>query len=142
MLATALSRRIGPERAASGALALGALAGCALVAAVAPDPDGPYPVCPTRSLFDIDCPACGTLRGLHALSRGQVGAAVSHNVLLLVAVPIGAAMWLCWAATAVGRPLEPPAVPRWAVPALLLAGVVFTVVRNLPQPAFAWLGSS
>jgi Protein of unknown function (DUF2752) len=140
--ATALSRRVGPERTASATLAIGALAGCVVLAAVDPERGGPYPVCPTRALLGIDCPACGTLRGLHDLSRGQLAAVASHNLLLLVAAPLGLVLWLSWVLAATGRPVPPLVVPRWAAPTAIVAAIVFTVARNLPVPALSWLGSS
>lgn len=142
MLATALSHRVGPERMASATLALGALASCLAIATVDPERGGPYPVCPTRALLGIDCPACGALRGLHDLSRGQVAGAASHNVLLLVSAPLGLLVWLRWVAGAAGRPVPPLVVPRWAVPTAIVVATLFAVARNLPVPALSWLGSS
>ena len=142
MLATALSRRLGPERAASASLAVGALVGCAVIAAVDPERGGPYPVCPTRALLALDCPVCGTLRGLHALSRGHVASAVSHNVLLLVAVPIGVAVWFRWVMGALGRSGPVLVAPSWAIPTVIAVATVFTAARNVPVPALSWLGST
>jgi hypothetical protein len=122
-------------------MALGALCGCALVALVDPNEGGRYPTCPTRALLGIDCPACGTLRGLHALSRGQLTLALDHNVLLLLAVPIGAVVWLQWVRAALGRSVRPVAIPSWVLPCLVVVGVAFSILRNLPSGPFAWLGS-
>lgn len=142
MLASSLHRRLGPDRATPAALAAGAVASCALVALVDPSGDAPYPACPTQALLGIDCPACGTLRGLHAASRGQLGAALSHNVLLAVAVPIAAMMWVRWVAAGLGRPPRPIAVPRWATGAVVTVAVAFAVARNLPIDGLAWLDSA
>lgn len=141
MLAAALTRRLGPERAVPTSLAVGAVLGCALIAMVDPNEGGRYPVCPTRALLGIDCPACGTLRGLHAVSRGQLTRALDHNVLLLLAVPIGAFVWLQWARGALGRPTRTVGLPAWAIPSLMVLGVAFTIVRNVGGP-LDWLGSS
>jgi Protein of unknown function (DUF2752) len=142
MLAAVLSRRLGPERAVPAALAIGAVCGCALIALVDPTEGGPYPVCPTRALLGIDCPACGTLRGLHSLSRGRVGQALDHNLLLLLAVPIGAVLWWHWVRAAMGRPLRSVIVPRWVVPGVVVLATVFAVTRNLPIEGLAWLDSA
>lgn len=142
MLATAPTHRVGPARTASATRALGALAACAVVSAVDPGTGGPYPRCPTRVLLGFDCPVCGTLRGLHALSRGHLAEAVDHNALLVVAVPVGLVMWIGWVATALGRPLPSRAAPGWIVPVVIVVAVAFTVARNSSAPAFAWLGSS
>lgn len=141
MLTTALSRRLGPARAAPASLAIGAVCGCALIALVDPNEGGRYPVCPTRSLLGIDCPACGTLRGIHALTRGRIGVALDHNLLLVLAVPIGFALWVGWVRRALGRPMPSVALPRWVGPAAVVLAVGFTLARNLPVPSLAWLDS-
>jgi hypothetical protein len=142
VLAAALTRRLGPERAVPASLAVGAVWGCALIALVDPNDGGRYPACPTRALLGIDCPACGTLRGLHALSRGQLARALDHNILLVLAVPIGAAVWLQWVRSAVGRPARPVSWPRWGIPCLVVVAFAFTVLRNVSGGPLGWLGST
>ena len=137
-----LARRLGPERSVPASMAVGAMCACVLVALVDPNEGGRYPTCPTRALLGIDCPACGTLRGLHALSRGQLGRALDHNLLLLLAVPVGAVMWVRWVQGALGRPVRPIELPRWVVPALVALSLVFAVVRNLPGGPAPWLDSA
>jgi hypothetical protein len=137
-----LTRRLGAERATPASLAIGAVCGCAVLALVDPNEGGRYPVCPTRALLGIDCPACGTLRGLHALSRGQVGAALDHNILLAVAVPLGAYVWLQWVRAAAGRPMRTLAFPRWLLPGVVVIATLFTIVRNLPGGPLPWLDSA
>jgi hypothetical protein len=134
---TSLQQRVTPA-----ALAVGALCGCALVAAVDPNQPGRYPLCPTRALLGIDCPACGTLRGLHALLNGRVADAVSHNLLLVAAVPLAALVWVRLLVAASGRPLRRLDPPRWAVPAFIVTAVGFTVLRNLPLSSLSWLAST
>lgn len=142
MLAVSPLRRLTPDRARPATLAAGAAASCAILALVDPSGDAPYPVCPTRALLGVDCPACGTLRGLHAASRGQLGAALSHNVLLAVAIPVGALIWLRWVTAGLGRQVRPIALPRWVVPAVVTVAVAFAVARNLPIDGLAWLDSA
>jgi hypothetical protein len=139
--AAALARRLGAERATAASLAVGAMCGCALIALVDPNEGGRYPTCPTRALLGIDCPACGTLRGLHALSRGQVARALDHNLLLLAAVPIGLTVWWRWARSAMGWPVRQLVTPDWVLPAAVGVAAAFTVVRNLDLSTLAWLGS-
>lgn len=74
-------RLAGPVAAIAG---VGLTAG--LLFAVDPNRPGVYPVCPTQLLFGVDCPACGGLRGTHALVHGDVATALDHNVLLPLAV--------------------------------------------------------
>lgn len=123
-------------------MALGAVAGCALIALVDPGEGGRYPTCPTKALLGLDCPACGTLRGLHALSRGRLGVALDHNVLLAVAVPLGAVLWLQWVLAALGRPTPVLTPPRWAVGLAVAVAAAFALLRNVPGSPLPWLDSA
>lgn len=89
-----------------------------------------YPRCPSKFFFDVDCPGCGTARGLHALLHGNVARAWHFNPALFVILPF-LAMYL-WA---ISRPVG----SRWYrlayspyVPAgLLVLAVLWTLARNL-----------
>ncbi|MGH9578069.1 MAG: DUF2752 domain-containing protein, partial [Terriglobales bacterium] len=48
---------------------------------------GFYPICPFLSLTGWYCPGCGSLRALHQLLHGNLGAAFDLNPLLVVALP-------------------------------------------------------
>lgn len=96
------------------------------------------PLCPTQALLHLDCPACGTTRGLVDLLQGDLVGALDHNLLLLVALPTVA---LAAANRWLGRP-RLPALPRWALPAVVVLLAAFTVVRNLALPGLAWLDSA
>ncbi|MFM8155096.1 MAG: DUF2752 domain-containing protein [Actinomycetes bacterium] len=77
----------------TGALTLGALG---YLFAVDPNEPGHYPLCPAKALLGIDCPGCGCMRGLYALTHGDLAAAADHNLLLLLAVPIALVLWVRW----------------------------------------------
>lgn len=137
MAATNVSRR------AAGATALSLLAGLALAALYFRlDPaQHPFPRCPVHWLTGLHCPGCGTQRALHALLRGQLGAAVGFNLLAAVLAPVVAVGLVAEARTLLlGRPrrrtwLYQPWL-AWGVVGLV---VVFTILRNLPGPLGAWL---
>jgi hypothetical protein len=137
-----LDANLGVGRARATSLAIGAVAGCTLVAAVDPSDSGTYPSCPTQALLGFDCPACGTLRGVHAITRGRLGDALSHNVLLLVAVPVGLLVWWRWVRAAAGRPVVARPLPAWVVPVAVSVALAFTVLRNLDVTALHWLDSA
>lgn len=89
-----------------------------------------YPRCPSKLLTGCDCPGCGTLRALHALSHGDVAAAWRFNAALFFALPAAVVFFIG----------DRPRAPRWASaaahwrysPVILLAAIVlWTVFRNL-----------
>ncbi|MFI0740615.1 DUF2752 domain-containing protein [Streptomyces sp. NPDC021100] len=122
-------RRLGaPLGVAAG---LGAAA--ALIGAVDPNEPGHYPVCPLLHFTGLLCPACGGLRGLHALLHGDLPAALRANALAVPGYAVFAVLWAAWCVRAVrrdgGMPLALRPVHWWGIGLLVLA---FTVVRNLP----------
>ena len=76
--------------------AAGVLAASAYVFSVDPNVPGHYPVCPTRFLLGIDCPACGMLRGTHDLLHGDIAGAADHNMLLFAVLPAAIILWALW----------------------------------------------
>ncbi|MCG7609113.1 MULTISPECIES: DUF2752 domain-containing protein [Mycobacterium] len=108
----------------TGGLGAGVLAYIGLA-----DPHRPgflFPACPFKTLTGWNCPACGGLRMTHDLLHGDVGAAIVDNVFALVGLP-ALAVWILvrWR---LGKTLFP-----WpAVATIVVALVVWTVVRNLP----------
>jgi hypothetical protein len=121
------------ERAVAPPLAVGAAgaAACAYVAAVNPSHPGHLPTiaCPFHAATGLWCPGCGLTRAFHAVLTGHPGAAFGLNALWpLVVVLVGWA-WLGWLSPrvpAIGR------VPARVWSALIVAAVVFGVLRNLP----------
>ena len=112
-----------------GALGAGvALAGSLAYIGLA-DPHRPgflFPACPFKTLTGWDCPACGGLRMTHDLLHGDVAAAITDNLFLLIALPV-LAVWLI-VRRRMGRRLMPVA----AVAVLVVTVTAWTVVRNLP----------
>lgn len=116
--------------------AVAATAGCVVLAVVDPAETNRYPVCPFRVVTGLSCPACGSLRGLHALLRGDAVAAAGFNVLLIAALPAMAYAWLVWASPRLGGPRLPrPRLPSSVWWGMLAVALTFGVLRNLP--AFA-----
>ncbi len=121
------------------ALAIGGLAAATLALRLR-DPHEKYSwgLCPSAAL-GFSCPGCGGLRAVNDLTHGDLAAAASSNLLLVVAIPfaiIALAVWAmdCW------RGDEPTLTwTRFKPVAPVLVGVLvaFTLARNL---AFgAWL---
>lgn len=126
---------MGPDAAPRNRVALFASlgGGAALVGALAyigiADPHRPgflVPPCPFKTMTGWDCPACGGLRMTHDLLHGDLAAAVTDNLFLLIGLPALAA-WLI-ARRRLGRSLLP--IPAIAV--IVIAVIAWTVARNLP----------
>ena len=70
--------------AVCGALIIVAAAG---LLAMDPVRGGILPGCPFHALTGLYCPGCGSCRALHQLLSGHVGAAISYNLLTILALP-------------------------------------------------------
>lgn len=110
-------------------LAAGLLGAGALTYTGVADPHRPgflFPGCPFKALTGLNCPACGGLRMTHDLLHGDVAAAVADNVFALVGLP-ALMVWMLvrWR---LGKTL----FPMPAVVTMVVALVLWTVVRNLP----------
>ncbi len=97
----------------------------------------------SRSVFGVDCPFCGGLRATNALLRGNFGSALDHNVVLAVALPVVALMWVWWVVREWRGDGPPPVkVPNWITVTAAILLVVFGIVRNFGGPAWIrWLHS-
>ena len=115
------------------------LAGGLLLASVAlhlrdPHESGSWGFCPWYLTTGTYCPGCGGLRAVNDLTRGDLAAAASSNLVLVGSLPVVALLWLRalrqrW--QGVRRPLPQPVTGVVAAAAVALV-VVFAVVRNLP----------
>jgi hypothetical protein len=108
----------------SGALLVGAVGYVGLV-----DPHKPgsiFPICPFRLLTGWNCPACGGLRMVHDVLHGDLAAAISDNVFLLVGIPVLAG-WILLRRRSGKSLMSLPAATT-----VVIATLAWTVVRNLP----------
>lgn len=124
-------------------LALGAvtLGGCIAVAAANPGDSG-TPLCFSRSVFGVDCPFCGGLRATNSLIRGDFVAALDHNAILAVALPLAVLMWVWWLVREWRGDGPPRRLPIWIVTTAGILLIAFGVIRNLGGPAWIrWIHS-
>ena len=129
------ARRLASPLAAGGLVALATLA----LRLRDPHVAGSWGGCPTKLLTDLDCPLCGGLRAVNDLTRLDVGAALSSNLVVVVAiVPIlffwGRRLVACWRG---GEAMRPLSIPSWVWVVGLVVLSAFTVVRNLPGSCLA-----
>jgi Protein of unknown function (DUF2752) len=123
-------------------LVIGALAAAGTLALRLRDPHvaGAWGGCPTKLLTDLDCPFCGSLRAVNDLTHLDLGAALSSNLVFVLAVPLILLLWgrrlvACWRG---GDAMRPLTVPTWVWVVGLVALGAFTVARNLPG---SWLAA-
>jgi Protein of unknown function (DUF2752) len=104
-----------------------------------PHRSGSWGLCPWLLLTGTYCPGCGGLRAVNDLTRGDLAAAASSNLLLVAALPLFVAGWVRSTALA-WRGAVRPVDSRRAVASAMLFGVLavaFGVLRN--TGAGAWL---
>lgn len=100
-------------------------------------PGGPLPVCPTKLLFGIDCPGCGTLRMVYSTLNGDLPAALKFNALGLVALVLLVWAYVSWSYGRIaGRQIRSWQHYRWSAPIALLLVSTWFVVRNIPFGPF------
>ena len=95
-----------------------------------------YPVCQFHRLTGLNCPGCGGTRALYALLHGNLAAALRDNALLVGGILFLAVRggWFAVKRICGRHPGEfLQAKFLWL---LLVAVLVFTVLRNLPAFAF------
>jgi hypothetical protein len=104
--------------------------------------EGGYPACPLHELTGLHCPGCGTLRALHQLLHGNVGAALALDPLAVCMAPI---LFFGTVWTNRAKHLGPQAAPRprrssinwaWLIWILVIA---FWILRNIPVYPFTLL---
>jgi hypothetical protein len=125
------------------AVAATAGAGCLALAVWNPGDHG-VPICPTKWVTGLDCPLCGGMRAVAQLTRGHIGRAADHNLLVAALAPVAVIWWLMWwQADRRGRPMPRLRVGRVGWTAIVAVAVAFTVVRNLHTGGFPhWLNSN
>lgn len=120
------------ERATAPLAIAAGIGACCIGLAIWQPGDHGIPLCPTKAATGLDCPLCGGLRAVAALTHGHIGRAADHNLLVVVAAPFAVAWWIAAViATRRGRPQPKPPWNRVATLALVVVMIAFTVARNL-----------
>lgn len=102
------------------------------------------PGCPFRTLTGLDCPGCGATRAVYALTQGDLGVALDHNLFAVALLPVLAVVWVLWLLRRIriGPSARAPVPPAAFSLGVAVAITAFWIARNLPWAPFAWLGSS
>lgn len=133
---TLLTRFAGPA-----AVLVGTVGVCAFVAAADPTtPGGMSPPCPTKALFGIVCPGCGSARMIYSLVHGDLRSAFAYNAIGVVVVVLLAWSYVAWTLRrTTGRHFPRWENWRWAPITVGVVIGVWFVLRNLPFAPFTAL---
>lgn len=103
-----------------------------------PHTDGSYGFCPFLELTGRPCPGCGGLRAVNDLSRGDLAAAISSNLLAVVLAATLTVAWVTWVVRRT-RGIEGRMIVlgNRALAIVLVGAVIFGILRNTPWGA--WL---
>lgn len=90
-----------------------------------------YPACPFRMITGLQCPGCGSLRGLHQLLHGHPLATFKLNPLLVLTLPfLLYLLFLSTRAAITGRPQAKFFIPANLIWAFLGVVLFFWIFRN------------
>ena len=96
-----------------------------------------YPACPFRMITGLQCPGCGSLRGLHQLLHGHPLAAFKLSPLMAVTLPfLLFVLFLSTRAAITGRPQPKLFIPAKYIWTFLAVVVFFWIFRNTPLYPF------
>jgi Protein of unknown function (DUF2752) len=120
------------------AIILGAafLGAAAVVFFFNPSTNGFYPVCVFHQLTGLNCPGCGATRSFYALLHGHFQLAVKDNALFIFALGAVAIRGAWFAQRKIFRKPAGQFFPAKWMWLLLVAAVIFSILRNLPAFSF------
>ena len=114
-------------------LAAGVLGASVLLHVRDPHQTGSWGFCPWLLLTGEYCPGCGGLRAVNDLTHGDIGAAVSSNLLFVGSIPLLVFFWGRWFTDRWNGVRRHTSTRRAFVYAglFLAVAIIFWVVRNL-----------
>ncbi|QBJ98664.1 DUF2752 domain-containing protein [Rhodococcus sp. ABRD24] len=130
-------RRLSAPTAVAGAAVLV----CGAVAWADPTtPGGAIPVCPTKALFGINCPGCGSTRMLYSLLHLDVPAALQYNAVGVAALVLSVWAYCAWTWGRLrGRKIRSWQHLRWAPATAMAVTALWFAVRIIPFAPFTSL---
>jgi len=97
------------------------------------------PSCPIKALTGVDCPGCGSVRCLSALSQGNFKSAIDQNLLLVTVIVLCAVT--ASVGVVLGKRLEVENYFTLTIRTLSMAVFIFWLGRLLPWEPGQWLRS-
>ncbi len=96
--------------------------------------------CAWHSLTGLNCPGCGMTRAIYDLMHGQLAEGVGHNafgllVLLTTLIVLTRPVFIAL----IYNRWQAPLLPSWTARALIISGLLWALLRNLPWPPFTSL---
>lgn len=100
-----------------------------------------FPECPFYELTGLYCPGCGSQRAFHALLHGHLLQAAGFNLLAILFLPLIVYPAIVWTGNAFFHKKWKQKIlyATWLPKAVLIAVVLFWLMRNLPIASFRWL---
>ncbi|MDZ7288330.1 MAG: DUF2752 domain-containing protein [candidate division KSB1 bacterium] len=96
--------------------------------------------CPFYALSGFYCSGCGSLRSLHQLLHGNLGAAMALNPLMVLSLPFLGYAYVSFVLFGLtGRSLPEIFIKPFWIWTLLGIIVAFGILRNIPLYPFSWL---
>lgn len=103
-------------------------------------PGGMSPPCPTKALFGIVCPGCGSARMVYSLLHADLAKALAYNAVGVVVVVLLIWSFLAWTLRRTsGRHLPRWEHWRWAPVTVGVVIAIWFIIRNLPFAPFTAL---
>src|SRR6202161_4797915 len=122
---------MGKNRLLAAMLAVCA-AGVVMLRVFDPATSGIFPPCPVHYLTGWYCPGCGSLRALHQLLHGNLGAAWALNPLTVILLPFLTYGMASYAVFEIrGRHLPRLFLPAVSIRALCAVIILFGIARNI-----------
>ena len=99
-----------------------------------------YPTCIFHRVTGLHCPGCGSTRAVHSALHGDFRKALAYNpaIVLLLAAAVGAGLYYGYLYFARRRKALPSLSAKLGK-ALIVALLVYWLLRNLPFEPFSWL---
>ncbi|MFT5424076.1 MAG: hypothetical protein ACI89L_001868 [Phycisphaerales bacterium] len=129
------------ERVVAGVVVLALVGGLVLVALRPPEKVGWLPDCPSRAIAGVLCAGCGSTRAAHHLLHARVETALGYNPVAVIIGPpvLMIGLWQLGVFACRGRwPGSRVRLPAWTGWAVLVALLLWSVLRNLPVQAMEW----
>ena len=99
---------------------------------------GPLVTCWFHAGTGLYCPFCGSLRGVAALSHGDVLSAMHNNAPVMLLLGVAALVWgRSFVFAVAGKVVDQPRIGGHATAALAAFFLLFMIYRNTPYGA--WL---